>query len=85
MSMEDSRDGFHCSRCGGRSDGGSSKEHEFSIPLSQEDDNQGKTWFKHENSSVERRSLMHLERELEVALHFEHGDDEEGGPQANPI
>jgi hypothetical protein len=50
VSMEDSRDGFHCSHCGGCSDGGSSKEHEFSILLSGEDDDQGETWFKHENS-----------------------------------
>lgn len=34
---------------------------------------------------MERRSLLHLEREMEAALHFKHGDSEEGGPRANPI
>ena len=55
VSMDDSRDGCHCSRCGGCSDGGSSKEHEFSVPLMEEVDDQGETWLKSENSSAERR------------------------------
>ena len=37
-SMEDSRDGCHCSRCGGRSDGSSSQEHTFSKPLMEDPD-----------------------------------------------
>ena len=68
MSMDDSRDGYHCSRCEGRSDGGSSKEHEFSIPLTEEVDDQGETWFKCDNSLIERRAMLRLERELEAAL-----------------
>lgn len=85
VSMEDSRDGYHYSRCGGHNDGGSSKEHEFSAPLMEEDDDQGETWFKRESSSAEWRSLLRLERELEAALRFEHGDSKEGESQSNPI
>ena len=40
-SMEDSRDGDHCSRCGGRSHGSSNQEHAFSKPLQEEPDEQG--------------------------------------------
>ena len=84
VSMEDNREGCHCSKCGGRSDGGSSKEHAFSTPLTEEADEQGEAWFKQENSAMER-SLMWLERELEAALNFEHMDGEDGGPRVNPI
>ena len=72
-SMEDSKDGCHCSRCGGQSTGDSSKEA------------LGEAWFKNENSTAERKSLMRLERELEAALSFEHGDREDGGPRVHPI
>lgn len=50
-SMEDSRDDWNCNHYGGKSYGGSSKEHEeFSMPLLGEDHDQGKKWFKRENS-----------------------------------
>ena len=45
-SMEDNKDGCHCSRCGGRSDGSSSQEHAFSKPLMEDPDKQGEAWFK---------------------------------------
>ena len=41
VSMEDSRDGCHCSRCGGWSVGGSSKEHAFNTPLMGGEENPG--------------------------------------------
>lgn len=85
VSMEDSRDGCHCSRCGGRSVGGLSKEHAFSTPLTGGANDLGEAWFRNENSTVERKSLMRLERELEAALSFEHGDGEDGGPRVHPI
>ena len=80
MATNNSWDGCQYSRCGGRSDSGLSKNHEFSTPLTEEVDAQGETWFKHENSLTERRRRMHLERELEAALRFEHGDEDDGGP-----
>ena len=73
-SMEDSRDDCHCSRCGGRSDGSSSREHGFSKPLLEEPDEHGDIWFNQENSVAERRSMLCLERELETALAFKHSD-----------
>ena len=73
-SMEDNREGCHCSRCGGRSDGSSSREHAFSKPLQEEPDEQGENWFNQENSAAERHSMLRLERELETALAFEHSD-----------
>ena len=85
ISMEDSREGCHCSRCGWQSDGGSSKEHAFSTPLMEEANDQGEAWFKCENLSVERKSLMCLEKELEVALSFEHANGDDGGPGVHPI
>lgn len=36
MAMNDSQDGYHCSRCGGHSDDGSSQDHEFNTPLTEE-------------------------------------------------
>lgn len=83
--MEDSKDGYHCSHCRGCSDVGLSKEHEFNIPLLEEDDAQGENWFKGENLTAKRRLLLCLERKLEVAFLFEHGDGEEGGSWDNPI
>ena len=55
------------------------------MPLPREDDEQGENWFKWENSQAERRSLLHLERELVAMFYFEHGDGEEGGSRASPI
>ena len=83
--MEDSRDGCHCSRCGGRSDGGSSWEHTFSKPMMENPDKQGEAWFNQENSAAERRSMLRLERELEAALTFEHSDGEDSGPKVQPV
>ena len=83
--MEDSREGCQCSRCGGQSEGGSSKEHAFNTLLTEEADDQWETWFKRENLSMERRSLMRLERELDTVLCFKHVDDEDGGPRVHPI
>ena len=85
ISMEDSREGCHCSRCGGQSNGGSSKEHAFSTPLMEEANNQGEAWLNYENSSVERKSLMHLEKELEAALSFKHIVGDDGGLRVHPI
>lgn len=83
--MEDSRDGYNCSLCEGRSYGNSSKEEkELSMPL-REDDDQGGQWFKRENSQAERRSLFCLERELDAALRFEHGHESGGRPNANQL
>lgn len=83
--MEDSKDGCHCSRCGGRSDGGSSREHAFSKLLMEELDNQGEAWFKQENSAAERQSMLRLERDMEAALNFEHSDGEDRVPKVHPI
>ena len=46
MSMEDNREGCHCSRCGGQSDGGLSWEHAFSTSSTEEVDEQGEAWLK---------------------------------------
>lgn len=43
VSVDDSRDGCHYIHYRGCSDGGSTKEHEFSIPLMEEVDDQGET------------------------------------------
>ena len=85
MSMEDNREGCHCSRCGGRSDSGSSREHAFNKPLLEEFDEQGEAWFKQENSVAERRSMLRLERDLEAALHYEHSDGEDSGSKVHSI
>ena len=85
MSMEDSREGFHCSRYGGRSDGGLSQEHAFNTLLTEDVNEQGEAWFKQENSTAERRSMWSLERDLEEALHFEHSDGKDNGPKVHPI
>lgn len=85
MATDDSHDGCHCNKCGGRSDEGLSWEHEFNTPLTEEIDAQGENWFKSENSLSERRTMMRLERELEAALWFEHEDDDYGGLRSNPI
>lgn len=84
-SMEDSRDGCHCNRCGGQSIGDSSRQFTFSTPLTGGAEDLGETWFRNENSTTERKSLSQLERELEAALSFEHGDEEEGGSRVHPI
>ena len=83
--MEDSRDDFHCSRCEGRSDGSSIQEHAFSKSLLEDPDKQGEISFNQENSAVERRSTLRLERELETALAFEHSDGEDSGMKIKPI
>jgi hypothetical protein len=85
MSMGDSKDGYNCSRYGGCSYGGSGKEAEEFIMSSGEYDDRCEQWFKRENSQVEQRSLLRLERELEAMICFEHGDGKEGGPRAIPI
>lgn len=46
MSMEDNREGCYCSRSGGQSDGGSSREHAFSTPLTEKVYEQREAWFK---------------------------------------
>ena len=84
-SVEDSRDECHCSRCGGWSAGDSSRGFAFSTPLTGGADDPRETWFRNENSTAERKSLSRLERELEVALSFKHGNGEEGGPRVHPI
>jgi DNA-binding XRE family transcriptional regulator len=83
--MEDSRDGCHCSRCGDRSDGSSSREHAFSKPLMEDPDEQGEVWFNQGNLATERRSMLQLERGLEAALNFEHLDGEDSGPKVQPV
>ena len=83
--MEDSREGCHCSKCGGRSDGSSSREHAFSKPLLEEPDKQGEIWFNQENLAAKRRSMLCLERELETALAFEHSDGEDSGMKIQPV
>jgi hypothetical protein len=85
MATDDSHDGFQCNKCEGHNDEGLSREHEFSTPLMEEIDVQGENWFKSENSPSERQTMMHLERELETNPHFEHEDDDDGGPRSNPI
>lgn len=79
MATDDSRDGCHCSRYRGCNDGGSSRDHEFNTSLMEEIDAPG------ENSPSKRRTMMRLERELEVALRFEHRDDDDRGLRSNPI
>ena len=85
MVTDDSRDGCHYNKCGGCNDGGSSREHKFNTSLMEEIDVQGENWFKSENSPSERRTMMRLERALEAALRFEHGDDDDRGPRSIPI
>ena len=85
MSIEDSKDGCHCSRCGGRSDGGSSREHAFNELLMEDPDEQGEAWFNQENTVVERRSMLQLERDLEAALNFEHLDGKDSRPKVHPV
>lgn len=84
-SMEDSRDGCHYSRCGGWSAEGSIKEHAFSTPLMEGAEDSGEAWFRSENSTTERKYLMRLERELEVALSFVHAEGEDEGLRVHPI
>ena len=83
--VEDSSDECHCSRCGGRSAGESSKELAFSALLTGGTNDPGETWFRNESITTKRKYLSWLERELEAALSFEHGDREEGGPRVHPI
>ena len=83
--MEDNREGCHCSRCGGRSDGSSSREHAFSKPLQEELDEQGEIWFNQENLAAERCSMLRLEHELERDLAFEHSYGEDMGLKIQPI
>ena len=84
-SMEDNRDGCHCSRCGGRSTKDSNKKFAFNTPLTRGAEDSREAWFKNENSTTKRKSLSRLERELEAALSFKHEDKEEGGPRVHPI
>lgn len=44
-------------------------------------ENSGERWYNLKNSSVERRSLFRLERELDASLRFEQG----GGQNASPL
>ena len=87
MSRSDSRDGCSCnySRCVGRSCGDYGKEAEELSAMQGEGDDQGKLWFKWENSQKERRSLFRLERELDAVLHFKHGDGMVGELKDSPI
>lgn len=84
-SMEDNRDGCHYSQCGGKSARDSSMEFSFNTLLTGGVEDLRETWFRNDNSTTERKSLSWLEREMEVALSFKHGDGEEGGPRVHPI
>ena len=85
LSMEDSKDGYNCSRCGGHSYGGSGKEVEETSMSLGDDDNLGEQWFNRENSQAEHRSLFPLEREFDATLRFEHGDESDGGLKASHL
>ena len=87
MSRSDSWDGCscNCNRHGGRSFGGSGKEVEELSATPGEEEDQGKLWFNRENSQAEWRSLFRLEREMDAALRFEHGDGSEGGSKASQL
>lgn len=81
LSKEGSKEGYNCSRCGGRSAGSSRKEaKEISSP-GDGGDNSGERWFNLENSQAERRLLLRLEHELDASLLFEHG----GGPRVRQL
>ena len=58
MATDDSGEGCHCNKCGRHRDGGSSWEHKFNTPLTEEIDEKGENWFKSENSPSERRTMM---------------------------
>lgn len=77
LSREGSKEGCNCSHCGGCSVGGLGKEVEEIIFPKDGGENPGERWFNEENSQAKRRSLLHLERELDASLLFEHG----GGPR----
>lgn len=87
MLRGDSRDGCgcNCSRYVGRSFGGSRKEAEDFSTMSSEEEDQRKLWLKRENSQAEWSSLFRLEREMDAALRFEHGDGTVGESKASPI
>ena len=74
LSREGSREGCHCIRCGGGHGAGSSrKEVAENQAMGSGDENPGERWYNFENSSAERRSLFHLECELDASLWFEQG------------
>ena len=52
------------------------------MPLGDEE-NMGEQWCNKENSQAERQSLFCLERELDVTLQSEHGDDPGSGLKAS--
>ena len=85
LSREGNKDGCNCSRCGGRSFGGSGKDAEETSSPGGDRDNLGEQWFNMENSQAECRSLFHLERELDVTLQFEHGNGSGGGLRASQL
>lgn len=74
LSREGSREGCHYSCCGGgRGVGGSRKEVvENQVPRNG-GENLGEQWYNLENMSIERRSMCHLERDLDTTLRFEQG------------
>ena len=85
LSMEDNKDSCNCSRCRGRSYGGSNKDAEESNMSLGNEDNLGEQWFNRENSQTEHWSLFCLERELDTTLRFEHGDESGGALKASQL
>ena len=74
LSKEGSWEGCNCSRCGGSHvAGGSGMEVEEIQSPGGGGENQGQRWFNQENNPTKRRSLLHLECELDNSLMFEHG------------
>ena len=75
-----SREGCNCSKCGdGWEVGSSGKEVAENQAMGSGDENPGERWYNLDNSSTERRSLFHLERELNASLRLEQG----GGQSAS--
>lgn len=85
LSREGSKEGCNYSRCNKHSVGGLGKEAKESNSLGGDGDNSGERWFNMENSQVERRSMFHLECELDASLQFEYGGGQGGGPRPSQL
>ena len=74
LSREGSREDCHYSKCGGgRGACSSEKEVVENQAMGSGDENPREKWYNLENSSTKRRSMFHLERELDASLQFEEG------------
>ena len=85
LSKEGSKKGCNCNQCRGRSANNSGKEAEEISSTRDGGDNPRERWFNLENSQAERRSLLHLEHELDASLLFEHGGGHGDGPRVSQL